>query len=48
MCLLMIRVLSDEAAEQRGVSKVELEELFKNADYITLHIPKTEENQESH
>ncbi len=34
--------LSDEAAEKIGVKKVELDDLFQQADFITLHIPKTE------
>lgn len=34
--------LSDEIAEKIGVKKVELDELFKNADFITLHVPKNE------
>lgn len=34
--------LSDEAAHNLGVKKVELDDLLKNSDYITLHIPKTE------
>ncbi|MDO8519505.1 MAG: phosphoglycerate dehydrogenase [Deltaproteobacteria bacterium] len=34
--------LSDEIAEKIGVKKVELDDLFKNADFITLHVPKNE------
>ncbi len=34
--------LSDERAAQLGVRKVELDELYAHADFITLHIPKTE------
>ena len=34
--------LTDEVAEKIGVTKVDLDTLFKDADYITLHIPKTE------
>ena len=35
--------LSDEKAEKMGVEKVELEELLPRADFITLHVPKTEQ-----
>jgi len=31
--------LSDEMADEMGVQKVELEELFKEADYLTVHTP---------
>ncbi len=34
--------LSDEMASRLGVKKVELDELLKTADYITVHVPKTE------
>jgi D-3-phosphoglycerate dehydrogenase len=34
--------LSDERAAKLGVRKVELDELYAHADFITLHIPKTE------
>ena len=34
--------LSNERAEQLHIEKVELEELFKRADFITLHTPLTE------
>ncbi|MBX7149351.1 phosphoglycerate dehydrogenase [bacterium] len=34
--------LTDEVAAQLGVKKVELDELFKTADYITIHVPKTD------
>ena len=34
--------LSPERAIELGVEKVELEALFKRADFITLHVPKTE------
>ncbi len=33
--------LSQERAEQLGARLVELAELFREADYITLHVPKT-------
>ncbi len=32
--------LTDEMAAKLGVQKVELDELYKNADYITIHVPK--------
>ena len=35
--------LSAEKAEKMGVEKVELEELLPRADFITLHVPKTEQ-----
>lgn len=35
--------LSDEKAKKMGVEKVELEELLPRADFITLHVPKTEQ-----
>ncbi|MEM9351121.1 MAG: phosphoglycerate dehydrogenase, partial [Pseudomonadota bacterium] len=35
--------LSEEKAEKMGVEKVELEELLPRADFITLHVPKTEQ-----
>jgi D-3-phosphoglycerate dehydrogenase len=35
--------LGEEKAEKMGVKKVELEELFANADFITLHVPYTEQ-----
>ncbi len=31
--------LSEEAADKRGIEKVELDELLKRADFITLHVP---------
>ncbi len=31
--------LSEEAADKKGIEKVELEELLKRADFITLHVP---------
>ncbi len=34
--------LSDERAAQLGVRKATLDELYAHADFITLHIPKTE------
>ena len=34
--------LSDEVAQKIGVRKVELTELYKESDYITIHVPKTE------
>lgn len=35
--------LSDEKAAKMGVEKVELEELLPRADFITLHVPFTEQ-----
>jgi D-3-phosphoglycerate dehydrogenase / 2-oxoglutarate reductase len=37
--------LSPERARQLGVEKVELAELFKRADFITLHTPLTEKTK---
>lgn len=37
--------LSQERAEQLGCRLVELEFLFQESDYITLHLPKTPETQ---
>src|SRR4028119_2328808 len=37
--------LSMERAEQLGCQLVELDILFQESDYITLHIPKTPETQ---
>jgi D-3-phosphoglycerate dehydrogenase len=37
--------LSDERAMQLGVEKVELDELFRRADFITLHTPLTEKTK---
>ena len=34
--------LSDERAETLGVEKVELDQLYARADFITLHVPATE------
>jgi D-3-phosphoglycerate dehydrogenase len=35
--------LSEEKAEKMGVQKVDLDELLAKADFITLHVPKTEQ-----
>jgi D-3-phosphoglycerate dehydrogenase len=35
--------LSEQKAAKMGVKKVELEELFANADFITLHVPFTDQ-----
>lgn len=35
--------LSDEKADKMGVEKVELDPLLARADFITLHVPKTEQ-----
>ena len=40
--------LSPERAHDLGVEKVELEELMRRADFITLHTPLTEQNQKHH
>ncbi|TIV94695.1 MAG: phosphoglycerate dehydrogenase, partial [Mesorhizobium sp.] len=37
--------LSDSRAEELGVQKVELDELFARADFITLHTPLTEKTR---
>ncbi len=37
--------LSTERAEEVGVEKVDLEELFKRADFITLHVPLTDKTR---
>ena len=37
--------LTDERAMQLGVDKVELDELFRRADFITLHTPLTEKTR---
>lgn len=34
--------LTEERAVELGVEKVELDELFKRADFITIHVPKNE------
>ena len=35
--------LSEERAQKMGVAKVELDELLGKADFITLHVPKTDQ-----
>jgi D-3-phosphoglycerate dehydrogenase len=37
--------LSEERAEQLGVEKVELDEVFARADFITLHVPLTDKTR---
>lgn len=37
--------LSAERAEEMGVTKVELDELFAKADFITLHVPMTDKTR---
>ncbi len=37
--------LGEEKAQQMGVEKVELEELFRRADFITLHVPLTDQTR---
>ncbi len=34
--------LSEEKAEQLGIKKVELDEIYSNSDFITLHVPKND------
>ncbi len=38
-------VISAERAEQLGVTMTDLEELFANSDYISLHIPENDETR---
>lgn len=38
--------LSKEIIEQRGVKAVDLDQLIKVSDYITIHIPKTSETKD--
>jgi D-3-phosphoglycerate dehydrogenase len=35
--------LSEDRAEKLGIKKVELDELLERADFISLHVPKTEQ-----
>ncbi|MEK9794712.1 MAG: hydroxyacid dehydrogenase, partial [Hyphomicrobiales bacterium] len=37
--------LTDERAESMGIDKVELDQLFKNSDFITIHTPLTEKTK---
>lgn len=37
--------ISKDAAQKTGIELVELDELFKQSDYITLHVPKNEETK---
>ncbi|MFV1874290.1 phosphoglycerate dehydrogenase [Nioella sp.] len=37
--------LSEEKADKMGVEKVELDELLKRADFITLHVPLTDQTR---
>src|SRR5210317_1142214 len=37
--------LTDERAESMGIDKVELDVLFKNSDFITIHTPLTEKTK---
>ncbi|WP_339108850.1 phosphoglycerate dehydrogenase [Thioclava sp. GXIMD4216] len=37
--------MSQEKADKMGVEKVELEDLLKRADFITLHVPLTEQTK---
>ena len=37
--------LSEERAQKLGVTKVELDELFPKADFITLHVPLTDKTR---
>jgi ketol-acid reductoisomerase len=38
--------LTEERAVELGVEKVELDELLKRADVITLHVPLTEQTKQ--
>jgi len=38
--------LGEEKADQMGVEKVELEELLRRADFITLHVPLTDQTRD--
>ena len=40
--------LSPERARDLGVEKVELDDLFKRADFITLHTPLTDKTTQHH
>ncbi|MBF0122335.1 MAG: phosphoglycerate dehydrogenase [Candidatus Omnitrophica bacterium] len=37
--------LSPEMAAKRGITMSTLEDLFKNSDFITIHVPKTDETK---
>jgi D-3-phosphoglycerate dehydrogenase len=37
--------LSDEKAEELGVEKVELDDLLKRSDFITIHVPKNDKTK---
>ncbi|MFM0874852.1 NAD(P)-dependent oxidoreductase, partial [Klebsiella pneumoniae] len=37
--------LSEERAEKIGVTKVELDELLRRADFISLHVPLTDKTR---
>lgn len=37
--------LSTEMAAKRGIAMSPLEDIFKNADFITIHVPKTDETK---
>ncbi len=37
--------ISKDAVEKTGIELVELDELFKRADYITLHVPNSEDTK---
>jgi len=40
--------LSPERAKDIGVEKVDLDDLLKRADFITLHTPLTEKTKKHH
>ena len=40
--------ISKDAIQKTGVEVVDLDDLFKRADYITLHVPSTEKNKKPH
>ncbi|MBL6785612.1 MAG: phosphoglycerate dehydrogenase [Rickettsiales bacterium] len=37
--------LTDERANEIGIKKVDIEELYKNADFISLHVPLTDKTK---
>ena len=37
--------LTEERAQELGVERVELDDLYKRADFITIHVPKTEKTK---
>lgn len=37
--------LTEERAQELGIERVELDDLYKRADFITIHVPKTEKTK---